>query len=283
MKRINYKLWLGIAFFCIAFGIISLFLDSPMEPIREEGYEMELDTESDSFISGIGENFGNFLRAFSDFYHVVVKGEESRYSSGLDALKGEDPIIPADESDADFEAPASPENNVSITDTISAFMESGQTDEDALLTSAVVEDVVDGDTIYADVGGVSIKIRLIGIDTPESVHADESRNNEFGNMASEYTKSIISEGQVIYLEYDEEPEDKYGRTLAYVWLSNNTENIENMLNYKLLADGYAVDKKIPPNRKYADVFAQTRITSEQNKTGLWEFQEFKGLWEVEDV
>lgn len=121
--------------------------------------------------------------------------------------------------------------------------------------------VVDGDTlIVTNSNGEDMRVRLIGIDTPESVHPDESKNTLDGDIASEYTKSLLEVGQILYLEYDVDQLDVYNRTLAYVWLtndvdSNNIESISNhMLNAKLVADGYAVAKRFAPNVKYAEIF-----------------------------
>lgn len=121
--------------------------------------------------------------------------------------------------------------------------------------------VVDGDTlIVTNSDGEDLRVRLIGIDTPESVHPDESKNTIEGDLASEYTKSLLEVGQILYLEYDVDQLDVYNRTLAYVWLTNdinlsNIESISNdMLNAKLVADGYAVAKRFAPNVKYAEIF-----------------------------
>lgn len=121
--------------------------------------------------------------------------------------------------------------------------------------------VVDGDTlIVTNSNGEDVRVRLIGIDTPESVHPDQSKNTLDGDIASEYTKSLLEVGQILYLEYDVDQLDVYNRTLAYVWLTNdinlsNIENISNdMLNAKLVADGYAVAKRYAPNTKYATIF-----------------------------
>ena len=122
--------------------------------------------------------------------------------------------------------------------------------------------VVDGDTlIVTNSDGEDLRVRLIGIDTSESVHPDESKNTLDGDIASEYTKSLLEVGQILYLEYDVEQMDVYNRTLAYVWLtnydvdSNNIESISNhMLNAKLVADGYAIAKRFAPNVKYAEIF-----------------------------
>ena len=148
------------------------------------------------------------------------------------------------------------------------------------LTSCTVIKVIDGDTFKASFGnGASeVKIRLIGMDTPESVHADETKNNEYGVMSSDYTKSLLQEGQTVYVEYDKEMTDKYGRTLAYVWLSQDTTVLYNMLNARLIADGYAYDKVYEPNDKYEDVFHTLRISSQEAGNGLWKYQGFIELW-----
>ena len=129
------------------------------------------------------------------------------------------------------------------------------------LEEVILKRVVDGDTlIVTNSEGDDLRVRLIGIDTPESAHPDESKNTLDGDIASEYTKSLLEVGQILYLEYDEAQMDVYNRTLAYVWLtndvdSNNIESISNhMLNAKLVADGYAIAKRFAPNVKYAEIF-----------------------------
>lgn len=122
------------------------------------------------------------------------------------------------------------------------------------LTEVEFVRAVDGDTLIVNMHGEETKVRLIGIDTPESVHPDESRNSEDGVTASEYTKSILENTKFLFLEFDEEQNDVYGRTLAYVWFSEDMNNIENMLNARLIIDGYAVPKAYPPNTKYKDIF-----------------------------
>lgn len=128
------------------------------------------------------------------------------------------------------------------------------------LQRAVLEKVVDGDTIYAYVGGVSTKIRLIGINTPESVSADASENTPEGTLASDYLKNLLPVGSTIYLEYDEGQYDKYNRTLAYIWLSADadTTSFDDFCQYNLnaiiLQNTYCEIMKIEPNVKYAEWF-----------------------------
>lgn len=107
--------------------------------------------------------------------------------------------------------------------------------------------VVDGDTFVIDYNGTEEKVRLIGIDTPESVHPDADRNSAAGLTASDYTKSLLK-GKSVKLEFDVQQRDKYGRLLAYAYVDGY------MLNKKLLEDGYAVVATYPPNVKYVDEF-----------------------------
>lgn len=107
--------------------------------------------------------------------------------------------------------------------------------------------VVDGDTFVIDYNGTEEKVRLIGIDTPESVHPDADKNSAAGITASDYTKSLLK-GKSVSLEFDVQQRDKYGRMLVYAYVDGY------MLNKKLLEDGYAVVATYPPNVKYVDEF-----------------------------
>ncbi len=144
--------------------------------------------------------------------------------------------------------------------------------------------VVDGDTIIVNLNNENVKVRLIGIDTPESVHADDDKNNIYGEYASLYTSSLLSDVETVYLEFDEETEDIYGRLLAYVWLSDGhsttSENIgKYMLNGILLKEGYAYDKTYEPNDRYSAAFSMLRKDAKKSENGLWTYPEFAALWE----
>lgn len=107
--------------------------------------------------------------------------------------------------------------------------------------------VVDGDTIVVDIDGTAETVRLIGVDTPESVHPDADKNTEAGVAASDYTKAAL-EGKEVELELDVQERDKYGRLLAYVYLDGV------MYNKTLLEEGIADIATYPPNVKYVDDF-----------------------------
>ena len=138
------------------------------------------------------------------------------------------------------------------------------------LERATVISIVDGDTLYVQTENTQgpQKVRLIGVDTPESVapksYLDKTgkENSEEGVTTSDFVKTQISEGDTVFLEYDTSREDKYGRTLAYVWLEvpNNTQDTTEvatkMLNGILLEKGYAEVMTVAPNVAYADIFAK---------------------------
>ena len=226
-----------------------------------EGVDKVADTVIPSSSTDAQEILGAAKEAVKSLWNFT-----GRLISGLSSVSSK--------SDPVAGTPSAAQGNVQIQESKEA--EQGT----VALTSCTVIKVIDGDTFKASFGnGASeVKIRLIGMDTPESVHADETKNNEYGVMSSDYTKSLLQEGQTVYVEYDKEMTDKYGRTLAYVWLSQDTTVLYNMLNARLIADGYAYDKVYEPNDKYADVFHTLRISSQEAGNGLWKYQGFIELW-----
>lgn len=123
----------------------------------------------------------------------------------------------------------------------------------SLLNECEFGRVVDGDTIIVyDKDGNKLRVRLTGIDAPESVHPDEEMNTEEGRQASDFLKELLEDTEYVYLEYDVEQFDQYDRTLAYVWIEEDGEYL--MLNEIMLSEGYAEPVFIKPNLKYADYF-----------------------------
>jgi len=123
----------------------------------------------------------------------------------------------------------------------------------------LVKRVIDGDTIELDNG---IKVRYIGIDTPETKHPRKPVQY-FGKEASEANKKLV-EGKKVRLEYDIQQHDKYGRTLAYVYLTDGT-----FVNAWLVENGYARVSTYPPNVKYQDKFRELERKAREEQKGLW--------------
>lgn len=143
-----------------------------------------------------------------------------------------------------------------------------------------VERVVDGDTLKLSGGQ---KVRLLGIDTPELHESDKllrdaARSKKdiaaikgLGRKAADFTKSLV-EGKRVRLEYDVKKRDRYGRTLAYVYLEDGT-----FVNAKIIEEGYAQVMTIPPNVKFADYFLKLERDAREKGKGLWKTEDFKGL------
>lgn len=130
------------------------------------------------------------------------------------------------------------------------------------LEEVEVTRVIDGDTFECVINGKTQKVRLIGVDTPESVHPDKNKNSEEGKKASDYTKEKL-QGKKVGLEYDVQKNDKYGRILAYVW------NESKMYNLELLEKGYAKVITIPPNIKYSELFLEKQKIAQETNQGFW--------------
>ncbi len=122
-----------------------------------------------------------------------------------------------------------------------------------------VERVVDGDTFVLSGGD---RVRLIGIDTPESVHP-EKPVEPFSREASAFAKRLL-EGKTVRLEFDVQERDKYGRLLAYVYLEDGT-----FVNAELVKNGFAVILTVPPNVKHAEHFLNLQKEARENRRGVW--------------
>lgn len=118
--------------------------------------------------------------------------------------------------------------------------------------------VVDGDTVRVVINGQEEAIRLIGVDTPETVHP--TRGEEpYGREASDFTKGLL-EGRSVYLEFDVEERDRFGRLLAYLYIddANGAWQLTGarltQVNYALAIQGYASQATFPPNVRYVDLY-----------------------------
>lgn len=142
---------------------------------------------------------------------------------------------------------------------------------------------VDGDTVIVNDGFEDIRIRFLCVNTPESVSNDKSKNNKFGELASTFTKEYFKNIKHVYLQYDIEQEDPYGRTLAYVWLSNNVDiksesDIRQfMYNAILLEEGMCDVVIYEPNKLYKKLFYTIEEEATDSNIGLWEYDEFRIL------
>lgn len=134
------------------------------------------------------------------------------------------------------------------------------------LKEAKVSRVVDGDTVELSDG---TKVRLIGVNTPEST----TRTEPYGKEASNYTKDQLT-GKTVYLEKDVSETDQYGRLLRYVWLNipkeiTDSEIKSKMFNAILVKNGYAEVSTYPPDVKYKEYFTKYNAAARNENKGLW--------------
>ena len=129
--------------------------------------------------------------------------------------------------------------------------------------NATVVRVVDGDTIDVTIGGIEERVRLIGIDTPETVKPN-SPVECYGPEASAHTKELLPAGTPVHLERDLVARDDYGRLLSYVFRTDGV-----FVNRELIDDGFARPLEIRPNLAYHVYFEQGAEAAEAAGLGLW--------------
>lgn len=135
-------------------------------------------------------------------------------------------------------------------------------------SAALVTKVVDGDTIEVRINNKQEKIRIIGINTPESV--DPRRGVQcFGIDASNRAKEKLT-GQTVVLQKDpsQSERDKYGRLLRFIWMNNGKTDF----GASMIAEGYAYEYTYGTPHMHQERYQQLQKEAEQEKRGLWSEQ-----------
>jgi micrococcal nuclease len=128
--------------------------------------------------------------------------------------------------------------------------------------SARVARVVDGDTIEIELDGGRDDLRLIGIDTPETVKPGTPVQC-YGPRASAFTHGLL-EGRAVRVVFGVERRDAYGRLLGYVRLG------DRMVNAMLVRRGLARTLTIPPNDRFAPLLRRLELEAARVGRGLWD-------------
>ena len=124
--------------------------------------------------------------------------------------------------------------------------------------------VVDGDTIVVDYKGKYEKVRLLCVNTPESVHPDKKQNTFMGKVASDYTKERLK-GKYVDLEFEGPFRGRYGRLLAYVFVDGKNFNLE--LVETGLSPYYT---KYGLSQKHDKEFRDAERYARDHKLNIWE-------------
>jgi len=123
---------------------------------------------------------------------------------------------------------------------------------------------VDGDTARFIRDKKEIKVRFLGIDSPE-IEKPNQEAEAYGDAAKNYTCNRLKRAKKVYLEYDEKSDkvDKYDRVLAYVFVD------DKLLEESIVKNGYAKVKYINKNYKYYDKLINAEESAKINKKGIY--------------
>ncbi len=164
------------------------------------------------------------------------------------------------------DAPAPPAASAAASDPAFASQEIPQRPADAF--TLTVASVWDGDTIRAVVETPTeliptteeIRIRLIGIDTPERSPDEECWAFE----ARDHLLDLLPEGSTVWASFDRDPLDRYDRYLMYLWNADGT-----FVNHALVAAGDAEPMSIEPNTLHAELFEVAAAEATASGAGQW--------------
>lgn len=145
-----------------------------------------------------------------------------------------------------------------------------------------VKKIVDGDTIICEIDGTTERVRLLEVDTPESVHPDSARNVPMGKIASSYTESKLH-GKTVTLEFEKNKRDTFGRLLAYVFVEKVNFNVE------LVREGFSpYYTKYGKSSKYDAAFISAETSARERKLNIWKnrdmenkYLQLKAKWDID--
>ena len=139
---------------------------------------------------------------------------------------------------------------------------SGATTENEVLITVLK--VIDGDTVDIDIKGNTERVRLIGVNTPETKHPTKPIEC-FGPDASAYLTQLLPKGTHVRIERDIEARDRYGRMLLYLY--RESDNL--FINLDLVSHGYGTPMSIEPNTFHRNDFVHAAALAETTNVGLW--------------
>lgn len=246
----------------------------------------KLDEVSDEIGTSLGEGLDSFSKDFGD---ALGTGLGNAFEDNVGEKKGDgnevtltvtnSPDSVVDEKDM------SDVGKTGLTDIpiptwgLSSDVPEGQQDSDEPILEGPyhVAYCYDGDTVRIQ-EWEGVRVRLIGIDTPESVASDEyleksgKQNTQEGKDASSFMKAYFPQDKVdqnvVFIERDIENTDRYGRELVYLYAEKDGELV--FVNELLLREGYAKLFTLQPNTKYSDnKFFQAQKYARENGKGFW--------------
>lgn len=149
--------------------------------------------------------------------------------------------------------------------------------EDAIPPGALLAEltrIIDGDTFDATLSpenrrSFDDRIRMIGIDTPETSYSYGNEPECYGKEATRKTESVLVAAEEIWLESDVGDKEPNGRLLRYVWYISHVDGTVHFLNEELVQPGYALAKTYRPNTKYQDRLDLAEDRAITASAGMW--------------
>ena len=242
-RRIFVGMFSVVAFF----SLVLLFADEPLaETVTEESNETAEMTKPEPFVEAV-----DTISTSSPTTTPVVSETEE-----VDGVQTNELVEDDTEDNVATSAVASPEAD--STESVS--------EESVVPTNTTyqVVSVVDGDTVKLDMNGTTESIRIIGLDTPETVHPSKPVEC-MGIEASNKAKQLLT-GQSVRFENDDtqDTRDRFGRLLGYLFLPNGDNFAEVMLRA-----GYGSEYTYDLPYKYQSTFKAAEQSAKANKLGLW--------------
>ncbi|MBY0120581.1 thermonuclease family protein [Bacillus sp. S/N-304-OC-R1] len=258
-----------LAFIGMAVFLIGLFLSSQ----KKKGNTL---VKKPGFITAIGFILFLILGASTaDTTNTAEKSEGTKVAdTQTEKIKAEKEAAEKAKKEAEEKAKAEADAKAEAERLEIEKQEASQKEKEEQISKlglelVTISRVVDGDTVQTSDGR---KIRLVGVNTPEST----TRTEVYGKEASNYTTSKL-EGKQVYLQKDVSETDRYARYLRIIWLDipsddlNENEIRTKMFNADLVINGYAEPSTYPPDVKYSDYFVKFAREARDKNTGLWAF------------
>lgn len=163
---------------------------------------------------------------------------------------------------------AAPSVQSGVSDDVAQTAPGGVPMRPADAVAMTVEHVHDGDTLFLRTDQPNalvpstdaVKVRLIGIDTPEVGDGAEC----YGDEATLALRALAPDGSTVWITADREPTDRFGRNLFYLWSDDG-----RFVNYELVEGGAAESLVIPPNDAYYPLLRAAEDAATAAGSGMW--------------
>ncbi|ALX47772.1 thermonuclease family protein [Lentibacillus amyloliquefaciens] len=172
----------------------------------------------------------------------------------------------ADEAKQGEEKPDREASAANSNDSESGTSTSQQNNAPEDAEKATISRVVDGDTIEVKYNGSTEDVRLLLVDTPETVHPSKPVQ-PFGPEASEFAKDTLTPGESVKIEFDGPKRDHYDRLLGYIWDDGQNFN-KRLLKKGLARYAYVYD----PPYTHQKSFQQAEVNARNNDIGIWSIE-----------